>query len=76
MSRFVSTPPHVLVVFHMLGRDVTLGVDAPILFQLEIGDLGGEVLGFDENRGQEIGERTFVWYIQADFHLSGCVSAE
>jgi len=60
----------------MLGRDVTLGVDAPILFLLEIGDLGGEVLGFDENHGQEIGERTLVWYAQAVFHLPGCVPAE
>ena len=63
------------VVLDELAGDLGFGVEV-VALDAEVGDLVGEVFGFDRDRGEEVGQRTAFGDFQAAFHLAGGDAAE
>ena len=52
------------VVLDVLAGDLGFGVQV-VALDAEVGDLVGEVLGFDRDRGQEVGQRAAFGHAEA-----------
>ena len=63
------------VVFDELARDLCFGVEV-VALDAEVGNLVGEILGFDRDRGEEVGQCAAFGSLQAALHLAGGEAAE